>query len=64
MNILTFIFWLLMFYPCYNFSRYCKVKVLEASKETLKFNHDVIKRNQIIFFCIYIIGAILLFLNL
>lgn len=64
MNLFTFVFWLLMFYPCYNFSRYCHVKILEASQEKLKFHHDIIKRNKIIFFCIYVIGALLLFFNL
>lgn len=66
MNLFTFVFWLLMFYLCVAIYNYCNLMgKIEIGKIE---NHKPFIFNSIftdIFqFCIYGIGALLLFINL
>lgn len=64
MNLFTFVFWLLMFYPCRWITAYCKIEFY--SKVTRFESFDTKEHNiqNIIYFVIYVIGATLLFINL
>lgn len=63
MNLFTFIFWLLFFWPCVNISRYYYQQFL---KDIARITYDIktIDIHRYVMFSVYVIVSILLFINL